>query len=356
MPAQPLNQETRDWTDHRGLAVGAALAVPQEMETFGPQPRPQEALLSNIELNFRKTFHPLGYSVEIVTNDPAVLIAADESFGHNRFIRGHSALQIRIGVTQTARTGLLPEPTRRQFNHLYLLAADTQNQALIDLKAGANFTWLTSAAVDNRLYLRTNFLEKVVYLLLGATVVTDIHAACVSNEGRGVLLCGDSGAGKSTLAYACARSGWTYTSDDTSYLINNSIEPRVIGHSHRVRFRQSAKALFPELKHFALTLRLEGKPSIEVPIRELPVPRRTSEAAIHAVVFLNRQENVRPECERLPDGCATQRIGADLFSAGEIRAQHVKMLEKLAVLPAYELRYQDFNNGMRLLERLTVGL
>ena len=135
---------------------------------------------------------------------------------------------------------------------------------LLDLKTGINFTWMTQAAVRNRIYFRYNFLEKVAYLLLGASVVTDLHAACVSKNGKGILVFGDSGAGKSTLAYACARNGWTYTSDDTSYLINDSNPPRVIGHSHRARFRPSAKSLFPELEYRHLTPRLEGKPSIEV--------------------------------------------------------------------------------------------
>src|SRR5665213_2624050 len=84
---------------------------------------------------------------------------------------------------------------------------------------------------------RHNFLEQMVYLLLGSSVVTDLHAACISKDGKGVLLCGDSGAGKSTLSYACARAGWTYTSDDTSYLINDLDLPTVIGHSHRMRFQ-----------------------------------------------------------------------------------------------------------------------
>ncbi len=150
---------------------------------------------------------------------------------------------------------------------------------------------MTSAAVNNRIYFRYNFLEKAVYLLLGASVVTDMHAACVSKNGKGILLIGDSGAGKSTLAYACARAGWTYTSDDTSYLINDSKPPRVIGHSHRARFRPSAKELFPELEHFGLTPRIEGKPSIEVSTSELPIASTSPEATVDLIVYLNRDSS-----------------------------------------------------------------
>src|ERR1700678_1182130 len=232
--------------------------------------RLQDALLSDMELPLRRTFYPLGFAVEIITNDPDVLEAAEESFGHRRLRRGHAALQVRIGISEGGSSKCPPEPTRREYNHLYSLVADGDNQALLDLKTCTGFVWLKKSALNNRLYFRYNFLEKVVYLLLGASAVTDIHAACISKNGKGILLCGDSGAGKSTLAYACARAGWTYTSDDTSYLINGSDVPRVIGHSHRLRFRPAAKDLFPELASREVTPRMEGKPSIEIPVSELP--------------------------------------------------------------------------------------
>lgn len=317
--------------------------------------RPQDALLSDMELPLRDLFHPLGYPVEIFTNDSAVLECARESFGHARPSRTAFTLQLRIGVSYQTGSECPPAPTRREYNHLYSLVADADNQALLDLKTGVNFTWLTQAAVNNRIYLRYNFLEKVAYLLLGASVVTDFHAACVSRIGKGILLCGDSGAGKSTLAYACARGGWTFTSDDTSYLINDSDPPRVIGHSHRARFRLSAKALFPELEHREVTPRLEGKPSIEVPVSELPIASTATEATVDFVVYLNRYPSAAAKLIRLPNGTATQRASRELYSAGEIRAKHERILEILSDIPTYELQYCNLYQGVRALDRLVSG-
>jgi len=315
--------------------------------------RPQDALLSNMELPLRGMFYPLGYPVEIITNDAAVLDGANDSFGHIRASRSNAILQIRIGVSGEGGPDCPPEPTRREHNHLFSIVADVNNQALLDFSTCANFTWLTRAAVSNMLYLRYNFLEKVVYLLLGGSVVTDLHAACVGKNGKGILLCGDSGAGKSTLAYACARAGWTYTSDDTSYLINDSDPPRVIGHSHRARFRPSAKLLFPELEHHALTPRLEGKPSIEVPISELPVSSAATEATVDSIVYLNRSSSAETRLVRLPKGTATQRARRELYSAGDIRARHESILEVLSDIPTYELQYCDLHQGEQTLGLLT---
>lgn len=323
-------------------------------ETFeGAKPStPQEALLSNMELPFRAIFYPLGYAVEILTNEPAVLEAAYESFGHARFSRTSAILRVRIGVIEGSDSECPPEPTRRQYNHLYSLVADADNQALLDLRSCIGFAWLTKAAVENRLYFRYNFLEKTVYLLLGSSVVTDLHAACVGKNGKGILLCGGSGAGKSTLSYACARDGWTYTSDDTSYLINNSSVPRVIGHSHRIRFRPTAKALFPELEGRELTPRLEGKPSLEVPTSELSGIIAASEARVHFVVYLNRCLSGTSKLVPLPAGTATLRARKELYSAGEIRAKHEKILEALSDVPTYELQYRDLNHAINRLNLL----
>jgi hypothetical protein len=318
--------------------------------------RLQDALRYDMELPLRRTFYPLGFAVEIITNDARVLEAASESFGHRRLCRGSTALQVRIGISGGGRTECPPEPTRREYNHLYSLVANTENQALLDLRSCTTFVWLNGSALSNSVYFRYNFLEKVVYLLLGASAVTDIHAACVSKNGRGILLCGASGAGKSTLAYACARAGWTYTSDDTSYLINDCSPARVIGHAHRVRFRPVAKLLFPELESHKVTPRMEGKASIEVPVSELPISHTASEAGVHAIVYLNRSSAAHGKLVRLPEGRAIQRMTGELFSAGEVREKHERQLEVLSRVRAYELQYCDLEQGIDQLDSLAQSL
>ena len=326
----------------------------------------QKALLSDMDLPLRRTYYPLGFGVEIVTNEPGVLKAAEEAFGHARLSRRSALLQVFIGVSEDGSKArereCPPAPTRRQSNHLYSMVANAENQALLDLNTLTNFVWINKAALTNGLYFRYNFLEKTVYLLLGSSVVTDLHAACVSKNGRGVLLCGDSGAGKSTLSYACARAGWIYTSDDTSYLINAAVGgdlithlPRVIGHAHRARFRPNATTLFPELEGRTLTERLEGKPSLEIPTSELPGLVTASEAAVNFVIYLKRSPAGTGTLVRLPEGTATRRMCSELYSAGEVRARHEKILEVMSAVPTFELHYRDLGDAIDQLDRLVLG-
>lgn len=312
----------------------------------------QDRLLCDMDLPLKQTYFPLGFAVCILTNRPEVLSAAEESFGHRGPEHGDARLAIRIGVSEGTSKQTPPPPLRRAFNHLYTMVADPENQAVLDLRTGSNFVWLNESALIDPLYLRQNFLEKVIYLLLGASVVTDIHAACVGKQGKGILLCGDSGAGKSTLSYACARAGWTYTSDDTCYLLNGSDAPRVIGHSHRVRFRPEAKTLFPELLEQAITPRMEGKPSIEVSVFDLHLRNTANETSVGAVVYLRRSPFGRPGLIQLPHGSATRLMSEELYSTGEIRVKHQKMLERLAGTPTFELHYHELDEAISQLDLL----
>jgi hypothetical protein len=166
-----------------------------------------------------------------------------------------------------------------------------------------------------------------------------------------MLLTGDSGAGKSSLAYACARARWTFTSDDGSWLLRDGDQPRVVGDCRQVRFRPSAKDLFPKLQGRDLTPRVQGKPSIEVPTPELELIT-AEQATIHSVIFLNRQHSTVAELLPLPRGTAFQHYRDSLVRSDEIRQLHIEVFQKLSAVDVYELRYTELDWAIDRLQRL----
>jgi hypothetical protein len=119
-----------------------------------------------------------------------------------------------------------------------------------------------------------------------------------------------------------------------------------------MRFRPTAQALFPELADRKLTPRMEGKASIEVSVSEFGQIVTAIETNVNAVVYLNRQLSGPGRLVRLPEGTATKRMRKELYSAGEIRAKHEKLLEMFSGIPTFALHYREFDQAIQQLDRL----
>jgi hypothetical protein len=198
----------------------------------------------------------------------------------------------------------------------------------------------------------------MIYCLLETRHIASVHAACVALDGHGVLLAGDSGAGKTSLAYACARRGWTYTSDDGGSLVVRGNGRTVIGTPDIFRFRSTAGEIFPEFQGLKDHRRGNGKPTVEVKTSSLPGIRTAFEAHIDYVVFLNRsgQESGSVELLRIPASETLARLyfcpwPAELPCCDKQRAA----VERLAAAPAYELRYRELDGAVDRLEQLVRG-
>ncbi len=97
---------------------------------------------------------------------------------------------------------------------------------------------------------------------------------------------------------------------------------------------------------------MEGKPSIEIPISELPILSTIAETNVHSIIYLNRHPASKAKLVPLPSGTATQRMRKELFSAGDIRAQHEKVLEAFSCVPTYELQYYGLSHAISKLDDL----
>ena len=306
----------------------------------------------------RAEFYPLGFAVSVASNDRLVIEAAAQSWsGFVRRFEG-SAVEIRCLVTPAETGDILPsEPVFRAQRNLFLVVADTRNFACCDLGNGFASAWLSDTTVSDAPYFRYHFLEGMAYSLIGTQHVAAVHAACVSLEGKGVLLAGDSGAGKSSLAYACARRGWTYTSDDMSAILLRSDGRSVLGNPSAFRFRASAGHLFPEFRGLDNHVRhSKGKPTIEVRTDALSAIRTAPECRAECVVFLNRRGDHAPDLVTVPTLEARQRLFCDPWPPDlSTRADMHAAVDRLLTVPAYELRYSRLDDAVERLEQLLLG-
>jgi hypothetical protein len=310
--------------------------------------------LSESSLPMRATFFPLGFPVAIATNSSAVLEAASRSWANFEPKFEYPPLSLHLEVTRDAdtSTSLPPAPGCRAYRHLLSNIADANNFTHCDLNTGIAFGRVTERTVESSLYFRYHILEATVLCMIGALRTVPLHAACVSSNGFGMLLCGDSGVGKSSLAFAGSRFGWVFTSDDASYLLLDGADRTVLGNCHQFRLRGSGPQLFPELEGRSITPRASGKPSIEIPTAELPGIATSESAQVQSIIFLNRSDGKTPELIRGSQKHARSWFSQFPYPGTSTYKTQQEAIDRLLEAPVFELRYTDLDWAIERLNTL----
>lgn len=309
---------------------------------------------SGQELKYHRTYFPLGYPVRVACNSMRVLEVADQSWKDFELMFGGDPLEILLELRDGggANESLPPAPSHRLDDALLLQIADPDNFFIVDLKRGRATARVTPTVLACPRYLRYFFLEGMALSMISSMHAVPVHAACVRVGGKGVLLCGDSGDGKSTLAYAGARAGWTYVSDDATYMPIHRKDRMVIGNCSQIRFRPSAVSLFPELVGKPITPRAAGKPSVEVRTSIWPEIAAARSTQVDYVVFLNRRCVEVQELRALRSSDVLPWFKRHILSSPDMRAAQEAALSRLLETGLFELRYHELGWAIRRIEEL----
>ena len=314
---------------------------------------PADPLKADLPLPFHHVLFPYGFPVHVKSNDPVVIRAAETSWGSFTQRFRETPIEIRFVVTNlpTRRKPAIPQFCAQ--SNLLTIVADGQNFACCDLLAGFGFAYLTKAITTHTEYLRYYFLEAMAYTLLDTCHLVALHAACLQFGPHGYLLTGESGVGKSTLAYACARRGWTYISDDSCSLVRRRSGRTVLGNSHAFRFRPSVSSLFPEITGTARPR--NGKPTIVIRSEQIPNLRTAHECEVDFVIFLNRSAKPVPaSLSRVSRQSALPRLFQRVWPPElPIHEERLQAVEHLLAAELYELTYSGLDEAIDLLERMS---
>jgi hypothetical protein len=265
-------------------------------------------------------------------------------------------VRVCLGVAEGDSGSPARSSVIRAREHLMSIVADPENFMLCDFDRGFAFGWVTPSTAADRPLLRYQFLAAGGTTLAQQRAFAPLHGALVMRNGTGVLLCGDSCAGKSTLAYACARAGWSYVSDDGTFLVRDRDDRYAIGDPHGIRFRTDAPGLFPELCDHLPTVRPNGKTAIEIRTCDLGISTAPGCVVDH-VVFLDRQhhfEHRRPaSVDHYPvDRALEYWAQYTILGSGDIRAAQRRCHERLSRARLWKMQSSDLDDAVTRLERL----
>ncbi len=135
-------------------------------------------------------------------------------------IQVYRCLSLRIGV----RTDVddVAEYGRRLFRRF--LSSETDADTTLEIVSDPAGGWrvrdeIIDATVHERAWLAGILCARVLETAGNCVADHDLfHAAALSRDGRGLVLCGESGFGKSTLTLALIAAGWKFLSDEVAAL------------------------------------------------------------------------------------------------------------------------------------------
>jgi len=273
---------------------------------------------------------------DVRSNSQEILRAMRETF--DQVDSGRQAdLHLRFRVDSSVNNApCWSKPHFRALDHLYYATYGPCDSMLVDQLNRRVIGSFSPAVAHDLRYWKQTVLPVLLGIVSASIGVTPVHCACVVKSGSGLLLGGESGAGKSTLALSLSRNGFSYLSDDCTYLSRPGTGMRAWGLPTPVKLLPDAVSHFPELVSLDPVLSLNGEWALNVDPTEISNVERCLSCVPRWLVFLERKVDSPPLIKPLSSREAASRLVADLETMPPL------------MLDQYEYQVETIN---RLVER-----
>jgi hypothetical protein len=341
-------------------------------------------------LDHRASFPLLGVPLEVRSNSPAVIAAAERAFGGWRGLepelieqgepcvvnlvvhddrrpttddRRQTNEQLRAETPhpasripnheQGARRTIRSTPFTMRFHSDCFLAADGANLLTAQLDRGFAHAFVTPELVADEASLRYHALELLALVLVARRDRVPVHAGAIVRRGRAVLLAGPSMAGKSTLCYASLREDFQLLTEDVVYVsLRQGL--RLWGVPWRIHLLPDAVRLFGELSDVPSALQANGKRKLAVETAAFGMDRVRRHADRAAVCIVERVAGAASELEPIDPRVAIEVLSGDLEMGFDLHGETSASAEALVAGGAYRLRAgSNLAGTVALLRELT---
>lgn len=232
-------------------------------------------------------FRPMGLTLQLSTNSPAIVEAAESSFSGfgPAQAKGTPDLTFRL-FEQELDSQEQAEPVFRMEDSLLYQTTGPASTLVADLAQGLAYGYFSPTTVNRQAFFRWHFLEFAFFLMLESRGFMGVHGAALANNGQAILLRAASGGGKTTLAYAGARGNYQALAEDVVWL--DGRRKRWWGLPWSFHLLPDARYLFSELASFDPVLQINGEIKLEVNLETVRTGSTTVSARPGPVVFVER--------------------------------------------------------------------
>lgn len=303
-------------------------------------------------------FRPMGFSLRLETDSPAILAAARASF------RGFGdqppspdpdlVFRLFEGAGGNGGDGEPEEPVL-WFDRPHVRQASAEGSELVlDCAAGRASGTFSAATLAHPAWFRWHYLDLALFFMLEQRGFVGIHGAAVARDGRALLLRAPCGQGKTVLTYAAARQGFQALAEDVVWL--GPGDRRWWGAPWAFRLLPDARGLFPELDGYRPSVQINGEEKIEVDLEEVRPGSTVVSARPGPVVSLRRAPGETSRLEPVaPDEARDEWLAGCASREREI-AGYGAAVAPLLERGVHRLRFgDDIDRAVELLAELAGG-
>ncbi len=297
-----------------------------------------------------RRFKILGGDFAVEAADAALMQLVADAFGglpEHRFDGARQQFSVRLVRSMTGtkwgRDERPPTPSLSSGAGLLCATLDAGNFAVIDTAMSRALISISSSMLKFRHVARHELVE-LTFLTLAARAqrLVPLHAACIGDNGAGILLMGPGGAGKSTIALQAVANGLQFLSEDASFVSPESL--LITGASSFLHVQIDALeflepgALHQQIEASPLVQRRNGTRKLEVDVRRTKAKIAPSPLKLTSTVILSaRPAGSQPKLRRLEKDRFVELLRREQPYARSREAWTV-FESCIAALPSYELR------------------
>jgi len=234
-------------------------------------------------------------------------------------------------------------PYFRGLQHLVFARFGCSNLFVFDLLTRSIQAAITAELAHDRSFWQERLLPIAVGVFGAGIGVLPLHAACLSFNGRGVLIAGVSGTGKSNLSLAMAQIGADFISDDWTYIADNDGDLCAHGMFAPIKLLPDAVRYFPELRQYDVRVSLNGELAYELSPGDTLQLRVEGRCKPACFVFYERVPTGGPELIRVSGEQASKYIQASIeplpLQLSRLSEQREQIASRIAELPCWHFRH-----------------
>jgi hypothetical protein len=235
------------------------------------------------------------------------------------------------------------DPHFRGLHHVVTASFGGSNVFVFDILRRTLSACVSGTVARDDRFWKERLIPVALGVLGAAMGLVPVHCACLESEGDGLLIAGASGAGKSTLSVALAEGGFSYVSDDWTYISRRQTGIVAYGTSAPVKLLPDAVTHFQTLQSYSPHISMNGELAYEVDIAETFDAQVERECEPRWLVFLDRMQRAGSEFTPMSSlearsylNFSVERLPAQLYEAAMMR-EHT--IESISQLPCWRFRY-----------------